>query len=294
MVFSISTVTCFFLFDVETPRGLTEFCLLSFAFTACVAFAFASFLYAKLHSAELASKLALACPAGEERDVAEGEDPTNGLRSERRVGSIGFKVWGCEKKKRRNSTSAQCRLASAKAASGSRRRPLWLSVLAAGWRELLLAVFHFAYTYHLYPNMGPLGWKYNWEFPNQVVVMYGAWFFFETLGRAAPDLTWLPCFRWLRLSRGRYAFVSLGSLIFLAPFLAGYLMEPKQSFLTNPVWYLAVLSAFAFCHGWIGTLAFFFACNAVEDPREKRVSGPLTVLAVGVGCVVGFLSALAY
>ncbi|KAL8439044.1 hypothetical protein Efla_007699 [Eimeria flavescens] len=283
LVFCISTFTCFFLYDVNTSDGLASFCNMSFGIVATTAFSFASFFFLRSRRADIRESLARVnhCQLSDSTPAAKRLDSP---LTEPRCRTWGFQLWG------RSATSS--RRSSAAAAAGGKHR-LWLRVLLASWKELALAVFHFCYTYHLYPSVGPLGWKYSWTFPNQIVVLYGVWFLFETIGRAAPDLGWVRGLGWLRPSRRAYAPISLSTLVFVIPFLLGYLCKPG-GFVTNPIWYIFVMASFAFCHGWIGTLAFFYACNAVDDPRERMVAGPLTVLAVGSGCVIGFLSSLAY
>lgn len=279
LVFCISTISCFFFFDVNTNRGLIQFCFMSFGIVALTSISFAVFLFfwAKRH--DIAESLARVSHAHQTEKVPQDKRLDSPL-AESRGRTWGFQVWG-------RSVSQQQK----ESVVGQRR--LWIRVVLSTWKELALAVFHFSYTYHLYPSMGPLGWKYSWTFPNQIVVLYGVWFLFETIGRAAPDLGWMRGLGWLRPSRRAYAPLSLSTLVFLVPFLLGYLSKPG-GFVTDPIWYMFVMSSFAFCHGWIGTLAFYYSCNAVDDPREKMITGPLTVLAVGSGCVVGFLSSLAY
>ncbi|KAL8427693.1 hypothetical protein ACSSS7_007596 [Eimeria intestinalis] len=279
LVFCISTISCFFFFDVNTAGGLLQFCFMSFGIVAAVAFSFAAFFFFRARRADIVESLARVSHVQMTED-APTEKRLDSPLAEPRCRTWGFQLWG---------------------RTGSRHQPgydggrthLWLRVMHASWKELALAVFHFAYTYHLYPSVGPLGWRYAWTFPNQIVVLYGVWFLFETIGRAAPDLGGVKGLGWLRPSRRAYAPISLSTLVFLVPFLLGYLSKPG-GFVTNPIWYMFVMASFAFCHGWIGTLAFFYACNAVDDPRERMVAGPLTVLSVGFGCVVGFLSSLAY
>lgn len=251
---------------------------MSFGIVALVAFSFAVFFFFRVKNPDVTESLARVSHV--QQETAPADKRLDSPLAESRGRTWGFQLWGRNASRRRGGGEA-----------GGRR--LWLRVLLASWKELLLALFHFSYTYHLYPSVGPLGWKYSWTFPNQIVVLYGTWFLFETIGRAAPDLGWIKGLGWLRPSRKAYAPLSLSTLIFLAPFLLGYLSKPG-SFVTDPIWYMFVMSSFAFCHGWIGTLAFFYACNAVDDPKERMVAGPLTVLSVGFGCVLGFLTSLAY
>ncbi|KAL8443132.1 hypothetical protein Emag_006082 [Eimeria magna] len=279
LVFCISTISCFCFFDVNTSGGLIQFCFMSFGIVAATAFSFAAFFFFRSRRADIAESLARVSHLQMTED-APAEKRLDSPLAEPRCRTWGFQLWGRAVSRRQHDYE------------GGRTR-LWLRVMRASWKELALAVFHFAYTYHLYPSVGPLGWRYAWTFPNQIVVLYGVWFLFETIGRAAPDLGWVKGLGWLRPSRRAYAPISLSTLVFLVPFLLGYLSKPG-GFVTSPIWYMFVMASFAFCHGWIGTLAFFYACNAVDDPRERMVAGPLTVLSVGFGCVVGFLSSLAY
>ncbi|KAL8270048.1 hypothetical protein Esti_006040 [Eimeria stiedai] len=279
LVFCISTISCFFFFDVNTSGGLVQFCFMSFGIVAATAFSFAAFFFLRSRRADIAESLARVRHLQMTED-APAEKRLDSPLAETRCRTWGFQQWG-------RAVSRQ------QPGYGGGRTWLWLRVMRASWKELALAIFHFAYTYHLYPSVGPLGWKYAWTFPNQIVVLYGVWFLFETIGRAAPDLGWVKGLGWLRPTRIAYAPISLSTLVFLVPFLLGYLSKPG-GFVTNPIWYMFVMASFAFCHGWIGTLAFFYACNAVDDPRERMVAGPLTVLSVGFGCVFGFLSSLAY
>ncbi|XP_026192757.1 uncharacterized protein LOC34618927 [Cyclospora cayetanensis] len=246
-----------------------------------VAYTFAFYFLFRARHPDVAESLARVKHIQQEPAEASSKRLDSPL-TESKERTWGFQLWG-RKVSRQQSGDP----------NGRPNRMLWMRVAMASWKELLLAVFHFSYTYHLYPSVGPLGWNYSWTFPNQIVVLYGMWFLFETIGRASPDLGWIKGLGWLRPSRKAYAPISLSTLVFLVPFLLGYLCKPG-SFFTDPIWYVFVIVGFAFCHGWIGTLAFFYACNAVDDPRERMVAGPLTVLSVGFGCVVGFLTSLAY
>lgn len=282
LVFGISTMSCFLLFDINTPEGLRGHCFMSFAIVAVTAFSFALFFFFRSKRPDIHESLARVSHSNSlpAEEVQPSDRRLDSPLAVTKKATWGFQVWG-----RGLQPQHQPRT--------RRLEALWLRVFLASWKELALAFFHFSYTYHLYPSVGPLGWRYSWTFPNQIVVLYGVWFLFETIGRAAPDFGWVKGLKWLRPSRRVYGPLSISTLVFLAPFLLGYLLEPG-SFLTDPIWYMFVMMSFAFCHGWIGTLAFFYACNAVDDPRERMVAGPLTVLAVGFGCVIGFLSSLAY
>ena len=314
LVFALSTLVCFLLFDVDTAGGLQGFCFFSFSIVAATAFLFAIFFFFRLKTAEIAANIARVAHS-QKRGASASDKRLDYPLKARRSHAWGFQLWGgaarrqqqqqqqleeLEQQQQQQQTQLECATsttaaaaAAAAAAAGDSSSKLWLRVLQRSWRELLLAFFHFSYTYHLYPSVGPLGWRYSWTFPNQIVVLYGVWFLCETIGRASPDLVWVKGFKWLRPSRKMYAPISLSTLLFIAPFLLGYIEQPI-TFFTNPIWYLFVMASFAFAHGWIGTLAFFYACNAVHTPEERNFAGPLTVLSVGFGCVVGFLTSLAY
>lgn len=169
-----------------------------------------------------------------------------------------------------------------------------LAVARQMWRPLLAILTTFFITLNLFPRIGPVGWHYTRNVPNHFVILFGLFSIADTLGRSTPSLQmvnprWLG---WTLIPERAYLFAAFTRVLFYVPFFLSYKLE--NCVVLNDFWWLSCLMLlFAFTHGWFTSMGFIHAVGKVPD-SDKGIAGPLSVVALSLGVLLGLYVALAY